>query len=156
MKENHNTIHIEGYASIFDQQDLSADLVRQGAFSASLLTRGASGIRMLFQHDATEPIGVWDLISEDHKGLFVRGRVFSDGPVGCTASALIKRGAIDGLSIGFRTRRAKKSTQIRELYEIELWEVSIVTFPMLPQARLRIVGNAGRSAIHPVANSLAS
>lgn len=156
MKENEKTLHIEGYASLFDQLDLSNDLVRRGAYAASLLTRGPGGIRMLFQHDATEPIGVWDTIREDHCGLFVRGRVFTEGPVGRMAAALINRGAIDGLSIGFRTKRARKKPQSRELLEIELWEVSIVTFPMLPQARLSVAANAGRIATHPMAISLAS
>ncbi len=156
MKENKKITHIAGYASLFDQRDLSNDLVRRGAYSASLLGRGSSGIRMLFQHDASEPIGVWDLIKEDHRGLFVQGRVFNEGPVGRMAAALVNRGAIDGLSIGFRTKRAKKHAQTRELLEIELWEISIVTFPMLPQARLSVVANAGRAAPHPMAVSMAS
>ncbi len=153
MKEN--SLRIEGYASLFDQRDLASDLVRRGAFAASLLSRGARGIRMLFQHQASEPVGVWDSIREDARGLYVRGRLFADGPVGRTAFALVSRGAIDGLSIGFRTIRERKSASGRELLEIELWEVSIVTFPMLPQARLRIADNAGRSAPLPVAASLA-
>jgi Escherichia/Staphylococcus phage prohead protease len=156
MKYKGTGIHIEGYASLFNQQDLAADRVRKGAFGASLVSRSASAIRMLFQHDASEPIGVWDSIREDQTGLFVKGRVFADGPLGRTASALILRGAIDGLSIGFRTRRANKQAGSRELLEIELWEVSIVTFPMLPQARLSIVKNAHRSVANPVAVSLAS
>ncbi len=153
MKEE--ALRIEGYASLFDQRDLASDLVRRGAFAASLLTRGAPGIRMLFQHQASEPIGVWDSIREDVRGLYVRGRLFAEGPVGRTATALVGRGAVDGLSIGFRTLRERKSEKGRELLEIELWEVSIVTFPMLPQARLRIVKDAGRSAPLPVAASLA-
>ena len=153
MKEN--VIRIEGYASLFDSRDLASDLVRRGAFAASLMSRGASGVRMLFQHQASEPVGVWDSIREDARGLFVRGRLFAEGPLGRTAFALVKRGAIDGLSIGFRTRRERKSGPGRELLEIELWEVSIVTFPMLPQARLSIVEDAGRSAPIPVAASLA-
>ncbi len=156
MKENEGIIPIEGYASLFDRQDLAFDLVRRGAFAASLISKGAPGVRMLFQHDASEPIGVWDSILEDHQGLWVKGRVFSDGPLGRTAAALVRRGAIDGLSIGFRTRRARKRAQVRELLEIELWEVSIVTFPMLPQARLRIVNAHDRFVANPVAASLAS
>jgi len=156
MKQNENIIHIAGYASLFDREDLASDLVRRGAFSASLISRRARDVRMLFQHDATEPIGVWDFMREDHKGLFVQGRVFTDGPVGRTASALIRRQAIDGLSIGFRTRRARKNAKVRELLEIELWEVSIVTFPMLPQARLHVVNNVSGQVANPVAVSLAS
>ncbi len=156
MKYNTKAVFIEGYASLFDRADLAADLVRRGAFSASLLSRGAGGIRMLFQHDVSEPVGVWDSIREDHKGLWVRGRVFADGPAGKTASALISKAAIDGLSIGFQTKRAKKHKQYRELLELELWEISIVTFPMLPQARLHVVNSADDAVENPLAVRLAS
>ncbi len=140
MNKNINELEIKGYASCFGVRDLAGDTVFAGAFSASLLRRGAGKIRMLFQHDASEPVGVWDVIREDKKGLYVEGRVFDAGPRGKTATRLIERGALDGLSIGFRTIRATPTRQGRKLYEIDLWEVSIVTFPMLPQARLSVAG----------------
>ena len=116
----------------FDQADHSGDIVRRGAFAASLRRRAASGVRMLFQHDAGEPVGVWDAIEEDSRGLYVRGRILGDAPRGRAALALVRNGAVDGLSIGFRTIRAQpRPGGGRELLELDLWEVSVVTFPML-------------------------
>ncbi len=133
-------LRIEGYASLFGEADLNGDVVERGAFAASLIRTGSSGVRMLFQHDANEPIGVWDEMREDSRGLFVRGRILKTAPRGKATASLIAQGAVDGLSIGFRTRRfAPRTGEGRTLLEIDLWEVSIVTFPMLPQARLRIV-----------------
>jgi uncharacterized protein len=63
----------EGYASLFDRPDLGLDVVAPGAFRSSLKQRGAAGVRMLYQHDPAQPIGVWERIHEDARGLFVRG-----------------------------------------------------------------------------------
>jgi HK97 family phage prohead protease len=102
---------------------------------------------MLFQHEASEPIGVWRELREDKRGLYVRGEILAEGPRGRTALSLVRSGAIDGLSIGFRTRRfSGRSPRGRELIELDLWEVSIVTFPMLPQARLRLVSQPALAA----------
>lgn len=132
------TLTIEGHASLFDIQDLGGDIVRKGAFATSLKRR--SSIPMLFQHEPAEPVGVWTSIKENARGLFVRGEIFNAGPRARTTLALVKRGAVNGLSIGFRTRRsATRKGGGRELFDIDLWEVSIVTFPMLPQARLRLL-----------------
>lgn len=129
-----------GYASLFDIEDHSGDIVRPGAFAQSLLSRGPADVRMLFQHDAGEPVGVWDAMAEDTRGLHVRGRILASAPRGRAARSLVAQGAVDGLSIGFRTlRSAPRASGGRELFEIDLWEVSIVTFPMLPQARLRVL-----------------
>jgi len=133
-------VRIEGYASLFDRVDLSGDVVRRGAFAASLSAAPAANIRMLYQHEAGEPVGVWDDVFEDHTGLFVRGRLLPAAARGRAAARLVASRAVDGLSIGFRARRAsKRADGVRELIDIELWEVSIVTFPMLPQARLRVI-----------------
>ena len=132
-----SAVGIEGYASRFGLADLKGDVVAAGAFARSLTRRGP--VRMLFQHDASEPVGVWDEIREDERGLFVRGRILDAGPRGRAAAGLVRAGAVDGLSIGFRTRSAEpRRAGGRVLREIELWEVSIVTFPMLPQARLSL------------------
>ncbi len=97
---------------------------------------------MLWQHDPREPIGVWDEVREDAHGLFVKGRILSEVARGREAVALIGAGAIDGLSIGYRTIRAAGGTGKRVLTEVELWEVSLVTFPMLSEARIAAKGDA--------------
>ena len=139
------TLLIEGHASVFDLADLAGDVVRRGAFASSL--KHTIRIPMLFQHDASEPVGVWREIREDRRGLFVRGEIIAEGPRARTAAALVRSGAIDGLSIGFRTRRSTaRRPRGRELFDLDLWEVSIVTFPMLPQARLRLVSQPAIAA----------
>jgi uncharacterized protein len=131
----------EGYASLFGVPDSSGDVVAPGAFAQSLRLRGPSRVRMLYQHSAFEPIGVWQEIREDSAGLYVKGRI-SDITRGRDVLALIRDGALDGLSIGFRTQRARrdKATGLRMLLEIELWEVSVVTFPLLSQSRITTIG----------------
>ena len=96
---------------------------------------------MLFQHDPAAPIGVWRELREDARGLFVRGRLTTDVAKGREVLALMRAGAIDGLSIGFRTVRGKTDAKsgVRSLIEIDLWEISVVTFPMLPAARVSSV-----------------
>jgi uncharacterized protein len=127
-----------GYASVFNRQDLGADVVLPGAFRKSLSARGASGIRMLFQHDPNQPIGVWEKLYEDARGLYARGRLTTEVAKAREVHSLMRSGAIDGLSIGFRAMRGRRDarTGIRNLAEIDLWEISIVTFPMLPEARV--------------------
>ena len=127
-----------GYASLFGETDLNRDLVVPGAFQKSIGKRGAGGIRMLFQHDPAAPIGVWQEVREDSRGLFVRGKLMTEVAKGREVLALMRAGAIDGLSIGFRTVRGRTDAKsgVRRLIEVDLWEVSVVTFPMLPQARV--------------------
>lgn len=130
---------IEGYASLFGLTDQGGDAVQRGAFAASLARLSAKGdkVRMLWQHDPTRPIGVWDEIREDEKGLWVKGRLLPEVAQAREAAALIQAGAIDGLSIGYRTIRAERDQKGRRaLAEVELWEVSLVTFPMLPEAKV--------------------
>lgn len=130
-----------GYASLFGETDLNRDLVLPGAFRRSIAKRGPGGIRMLFQHDPAAPIGIWQDIREDHRGLFVRGRLMTEVAKGREVLALMRAGAIDGLSIGFRTVRGRTDAKsgVRHLVEVDLWEVSVVTFPMLPAARISAV-----------------
>lgn len=124
----------EGYASVFGIVDQGMDVVERGAFAKSL----GSGrqVKMLWQHDPHQPIGVWDEISEDERGLKVRGRILKDVARGAEAMALLKAGAIDGMSIGYRTVDAIRegADRVRKLLEVDLFEVSLVTFPMLPAA----------------------
>ncbi len=130
---------IEGYASLFGLCDQSGDVVDAGAYAASLgrMKLREGRVKMLWQHDPTQPIGVWDEVREDGKGLWVKGRILTDIAKGREAAALVAAGAIDGLSIGYRTVKARKDDRgRRHLSELELWEVSLVTFPMLPDARV--------------------
>ena len=135
---------IEGYASFFGKCDQGGDVVAPGAYAASLRRLAARGgsVKMLWQHDPAQPIGVWDEVREDARGLWVKGRILRDVARGREAAALIGAGAIDGLSIGYRTVRATKDNGGRRLLsELELWEVSLVTFPMLPEARVGAKGD---------------
>ena len=127
-----------GYASVFDRLDESGDVVLRGAFRRSLGKRGRERIRMLFQHDPKEPVGTWDAIREDDYGLWVEGRLVQDVPRAEALRRLIARGAVDGLSIGFRTVKSTRASRegTRRLWEVDLWEVSIVTFPMMDLARI--------------------
>jgi HK97 family phage prohead protease len=135
---------IEGYASLFGVADSGGDIVQPGAFARSLAQRGAAGVKMLWQHNAAEPIGVWSSIVEDAKGLKVTGRLDLSVARAREGLSLIRSGAVDGLSIGFRTRRAStsKATGLRRLFDIDLWEISVVTFPMQTGARIDAVKRA--------------
>lgn len=147
---------IEGYASLFGACDQGGDIVQKGAYGESLSRLIAEGrrVKMLWQHDPAQPIGIWDEVREDARGLFVKGRLLDSVEKGREAAALIAAGAIDGLSIGYRTRRAVKNDKgQRLLTELELWEVSLVTFPMLPSAR---VGQKGERPEDPALRELAA
>jgi uncharacterized protein len=134
----------EGYASLFNREDLGHDVILPGAFAASLTKRSAAGIKLLFQHDPAEPIGIWDSVQEDARGLYVRGRLLPAVARAREVLALMKAGAIDGLSIGFKTISAKRDAKsgIRRISTVDLWEISIVTFPMLPDARVAALKSA--------------
>lgn len=130
---------VKGYASLFDRVDKSGDRVERGAFRRSLLRRGVAGVRMLWQHDPARPIGVWTRLAEDAVGLFAEGRLALGSAAGREAFALLRAGAVDGLSIGFQTRRAhpvRDGLARRQLVEVDLWEISVVTFPMQEAARV--------------------
>ena len=129
---------IEGHASLWGMADLNGDVVARGAFAACLAKGGTGAVKMLHQHEARAPVGVWDEVREDEVGLFVRGRIFDWSPEARFARALTRAGAMDGLSIGFRSVRARREGRLRVLVEVDLWEVSLVTFPMLPGARFRV------------------
>lgn len=132
---------IAGYASLFWTPDLARDVVAPRAFSRSLRHRGAGDVKLLHQHDPKAVIGIWDVVTEDAKGLFVRGRIIEATPAARYAASLVRAGVLDGLSIGFQARAAHpdKTGTLRILTDIELWEVSLVSFPMLPAARFRVI-----------------
>lgn len=129
---------IEGYASLWGAADLNGDVVARGAFADSLAKTGAGGVRMLHQHESRAVVGVWDEMVEDERGLRVRGRIHDWSGEARYAQALTRAGALDGLSIGFRAAKARRDGRLRVLSAVELWEVSLVTFPMLPGARFQL------------------
>ena len=137
-----------GYASLFDTPDMGNDIIAPGAFTESLARRGARGIKLLFYHDAAQPIGVWQTIREDARGLFVEGKLTLDNSKARDILALLRSGALDGLSIGFRAVTANRSSKggLRRLTKIDLWEISIVTFPMLTGARVATVKSRPRAS----------
>jgi hypothetical protein len=131
----------EGYASIFNREDMGRDVILPGAFRESLARRGASGVKLLFQHDANQPIGVWTALEEDHRGLYAQGRLMREVEKAREVHALMRAGALDGLSIGFRTVKGRRdrASGVRRLEKVDLWEISVVTFPLLPEARVASV-----------------
>ena len=138
---------VEGYASLFGEIDQARDMVMRGAFADTLRLRGVNRIPMLFQHDPAEPVGVWLELREDHRGLYARGRLIPEVTRGRELLSLLRAGAINGLSIGFRTvqGRIDPRTRVRRLHAVDLWEISIVTFPLLSGARVRAVKQAASS-----------
>ena len=134
---------IEGYASRFGEVDQGGDIVAKGAFAESIAKRTP---KMLWQHDSWCPIGMWEQASEDDTGLYVQGRILDTIEKGREARALIEAGAIDGMSIGYRTINADRDENgNRLLKQLELWEVSLVTFPMLESARVDAIKAAEMS-----------
>jgi len=131
----------EGYASLFGVADLGKDVVMPGAFTESLKKRDAGAVRLLWQHDPATPIGRWLSIEEDRRGLRVRGKLNLAVERARDIHALMRDGAVDGLSIGFRVERARaeRPTGLRRLEKLDLWEISVVTFPMLPGARVETI-----------------
>jgi len=141
-KSVRNDGSFEGYASTFNNVDNGYDVVMPGAFTKSLQCRPASRVKMLWQHDVTQPIGVWNHVAEDSKGLFVKGRVLREVQKGAEAYALMKEGVIDSMSIGYQTLESDYTNSgIRQLKELGLMEVSLVTFPMNDQATVTTVKN---------------
>jgi HK97 family phage prohead protease len=142
-EEDKNYGTFEGYGSVFGNKDLGNDVIEKGAFEKSLKSRKPQNVKLLYQHKSDMPIGVFDEIKEDEHGLVVKGRLALKTQAGAEAYELLKMGALDGLSIGFRVnpkevsydRRANK----RIIKEVDLMEVSLVTFPMNPQATVRSV-----------------
>lgn len=136
-------LKISGYASLFGQADMSGDIVTRGAFAASLLAR-PNPLPLLFGHETQKPIGVWDRVFEDATGLFVSGRILTDNKRARHIARLVREGAISGLSIGYRPVRARPSAAGgRTLVELDLWEVSVVAFPMLRTARIIEIAEQG-------------
>lgn len=140
---------VAGYAAVFGQPDAFGDTLVRGAFARSLEQHRAAGTRplMLWSHDPGNPVGVWDEITEDAKGLKVSGRLVLDATAGRDAHALLKAGAIDGLSIGFRTVKAVTDQKGgRRVEAVDLIEISLVARPAQPAARVTSVRSEPEAA----------
>lgn len=132
MNGTEGALRLAGYAAVFDVPDRGRDVVRKGAFA------GAGAVPLLWQHDAGRPVGVVERAEEDGRGLRISARL-ADGSEGAReAASLLRAGALCGLSFGYRVKRARadRARGLRELLAVELIEVSLVTFPMQPLARV--------------------
>lgn len=129
-----------GYGSVFGNEDYWGDIVVAGAFSKSIASKKPA---MLWQHNSEEPIGVWKVIKEDEKGLYVEGQLLINGVAKAKeAYELLSAGAISGLSIGYWPvswewqKKEDSKEEVRLLKEVDLWEISLVTFPANTEARV--------------------
>lgn len=145
---------VEGYGSVFGVKDSYDDVIANGAFSKSLSEHKSAGTMpaMLWQHDSSEPIGIWTEMVEDSKGLKIKGKLALDTVRGKEAHALLKLGALNGLSIGFVSKQwaYDKETDIRTLLEVDLWEVSLVTFPANGKSRITNVKAADVAGVKTI------
>jgi len=128
--ESADYLTISGYGAVFGNADNGGDIIINGAFKECI----ASGrkIKMLWQHDPSQPIGVWDEMREDDNGLYMKGRISKKATKGAEIAELVNMGAIEGLSIGYRTQEYEMDVDqgFRKLTKLDLWETSVVTFPM--------------------------
>lgn len=155
LKELTDEGTVEGYAAVFGNVDAGGDRIAPGAFVEGLAQARRQGrtIKMLWQHDATQPIGVWEDLAEDAKGLRGKGRLVMEVPQARQALALMKAGALGGLSIGYRTLKSSPDGNVRQLEKLELWEVSPVTFPMNDRAKFT---SAKGAALEEIIEKLAA
>lgn len=133
-----------GYGAVFGNIDWYNDIILPGAFKNTLAKWTEKGKLppVLWNHSTNEPIGVYTKLVEDEKGLYVEGKLLvGDVPKAKSTHALLKAGAIDGLSIGYRTIKSSynETTDIRELIELDLGEISIVTTPANEQSLITSV-----------------
>lgn len=128
-------LRFAGYAALFDIADAGRDTIRRGAFAKTLAARDRP-LPLYWQHRPDQPIGIIEQASEDLRGLRVLARI--DRP-DSRAADLLAAGRVNGLSFGFRTRAAKQTAAGRELLEIDLFEVSLVTHPLQHGARVHLV-----------------
>lgn len=156
MKHHHLNLEIKavesdgffsGYGSVFDNIDSYGEIVRAGAFEHSLKSWRAKGRLppMLWNHDSNEPIGVYTKMQEDERGLYIEGRLLIDDvPRAKATHALMKQKGIGGMSIGYRLKKYERDTEAdtTDLLEIDLWEVSLVTFPANEAATISSVKTA--------------
>lgn len=145
-KQVTETGEFEGYASTYGNVDKGGDIVKAGCFDESLRKRPANKVKMLWQHNTDRPIGVWTQFSSDSKGLYARGKLLLNTVDGKNAYEFLTAGAVDGLSIGFRTQDYEYDTEnyVRTIIKADLMEVSVVTFPMNEDATVSAVKAADK------------
>lgn len=136
---------IEGYGAILGNVDKGGDRIIEGAFAKTLAMHAKNGTRplMLWNHNSDEPIGVWEEVAEDRKGLKVKGKIVLETARGREVHALLKAQALRGLSIGYRTVSDSIENGIRLIKELDLWEISPVSFPMNAKAGVTAVKSQG-------------
>ena len=130
----------EGYASVFNNKDLGNDVIKQGAFAKSIYDKKPRQIKLLYQHKTDEPIGVIDSLTEDKRGLKIKGRLAMGTQKGREVYELMKMGALDSMSIGYKLQpedyKYSEKLKKRTITNLDLMEVSMVTFPMNPKAKV--------------------
>jgi HK97 family phage prohead protease len=131
-------VRFAGYAAIFDRVDRGGDVVRRGAFAGVAGADGRRRVPLLWQHRPEAPIGMIERMAEDARGLRVIGRISGRTAAGRDAIAALRARRLDGLSFGYRVREAR-GTEPRELVALDLLEVSLVSAPMQPLARVEVV-----------------
>jgi hypothetical protein len=136
--EAKHPLRFAGYAAIFNKVDRGGDVIRPGAFAGMIARSGAQSVPLLWQHRPDSPIGVIEHMSEDARGLRVIGRLNPSEGAADNAASLLRKGSVRGLSFGYRVRGSQGANP-RVLTELDLMEVSLVTFPMQPAARVHAV-----------------
>lgn len=130
----------EGYASVFGVIDSQRDRVHAGAFKASIKGR-EKPVQLLWQHQWDKPIGVITSLFEDARGLYLKGKLLLEVAQAKEAYALLKAGVVRGLSIGYSVKRSRRNPDsgVRELLDLNLWEISLVTQPANEAAQVTVV-----------------
>ena len=130
----------EGYGSVFNNKDLGNDVIKYGAFSESIKSKKPKQIKLLYQHKTDEVIGVIDSLEEDSRGLKIKGRLAMGTQKGREVFELMKMGALDSMSIGYRLSpddyKYNDKQKKRTITNLDLMEISMVTFPMNPKAKI--------------------
>lgn len=131
----------EGYASTFNNVDNGGDKVLPGAFAKSISQKGVEGIKLLRDHWHDKVIGKLTSIKEDRRGLKISGKIFEEIELGKETLFLMREGVLNAMSIGYLTRKSEYDRQkdVRDLIDLDLWEVSVVPFPMNPKATINAV-----------------
>ncbi len=145
-----------GYASVFGVVDSQRDRVHPGAFKTSLKGR-ETPVQLLWQHQWDKPIGVVLALFEDGRGLYVKGKLLMDVAQAREAYALMKAGVVRGLSIGYSVKRSRRNpdTGVRELLELQLYEISLVTLPANEAAQVTVVKSYHEDTMLPLCQAIA-